>query len=90
MYILSEENTNRYGKEHQNRIYLDEKFCISLSKCFCQVEGDCSLNSRYDRINFLANSLSPRHPRQKHLLTVKGLAAYKEIKGQQYSEQKRK
>ena len=24
---------------------------------------------------------SPRHPRQKYLLTVKGLAAYKEIKG---------
>ena len=23
---------------------------------------------------------SPRHPRQKYLLTVKGLAAYKEIK----------
>ena len=24
---------------------------------------------------------SPRHPRQKYLLTVKGLASYKEIKG---------
>ena len=24
---------------------------------------------------------SPRHPRQKYMLTVKGLAAYKEIKG---------
>lgn len=26
---------------------------------------------------------SPRHPRQKYLLTVKGLAAYKEIRGQE-------
>ena len=58
-----------------------------------------------DRKNFLEHSLSPamnegyirmlyqdspRHPRQKYLLTIKGLAAYKEIKGQQYSEQKRK
>ena len=34
-----------------------------------------------DRSNFLEYSLSPRHPRQKYLLTVKGLAAYKEIKG---------
>ena len=49
-----------------------------------------------DRPNFLEYSLSPamnegyvrmlypdspRHPRQKYLLTVKGLAAYKEIKG---------
>ena len=49
-----------------------------------------------DRKNFLEYSLtpaiskgyvrmlypdSPRHPRQKYLLTVKGLAAYKEIKG---------
>ena len=25
---------------------------------------------------------SPRHPRQKYLLTVKGLAAYREIKGE--------
>ena len=48
-----------------------------------------------DRPNFLEYSLSsainegyvrmlypdsPRHPRQKYLLTVKGLAAYKEIK----------
>ena len=48
-----------------------------------------------DRKNFLEYSLSPainegyvkmlypdspRHPRQKYLLTVKGLAAYKEIK----------
>ena len=58
-----------------------------------------------DRPNFLEYSLSPamnesyvrmlypdypRHPRKKYLLTIKGLAAYKEIKGQQYSEQKRK
>ena len=49
-----------------------------------------------DRPNFLEYTLSPamkegyvrmlypdspRHPRQKYLLTVKGLAAYKEIKG---------
>ena len=34
-----------------------------------------------DRPNFLEYSLSPRHLRQKYLLTVKGLAAYKEIKG---------
>ena len=34
-----------------------------------------------DRPNFLEYSLSPRHPRQKYLLTVKGMAAYKEIKG---------
>lgn len=49
-----------------------------------------------DRPNFLGYTLSPamkegyvrmlypdspRHPRQKYLLTVKGLAAYKEIKG---------
>ena len=49
-----------------------------------------------DRKNFLEYSLSPamnegyirmlypdspRHPRQKYLLTVKGLAAYKEIQG---------
>ena len=30
-----------------------------------------------DRPNFLEYSLSPRHPRQKYLLTVKDLAAYK-------------
>ena len=35
----------------------------------------------YDRKKFLVNSLIPRHPRLKYLLTVKGLAAYKEIKG---------
>ena len=50
-----------------------------------------------DRPNFIEYSLSPaikngyvrllypdspRHPRQKYLLTVKGLAAYKEIKGE--------
>ena len=34
-----------------------------------------------DKPNFLEYSLSPRHLRQKYLLTVKGLAAYKEIKG---------
>ena len=34
-----------------------------------------------NRINFLANSLIPRHSRHKYLLPVKGLAAYKEIKG---------
>lgn len=49
-----------------------------------------------DRMNFMEYSLSPamsegyvrmlypdspRHPRQKYLLTVKGLAAYKELKG---------
>ena len=34
-----------------------------------------------DRPNFLEYSLSPRHPRQKYLLTVKGIAAYKQIKG---------
>ena len=34
-----------------------------------------------DRPNFIEYSLSPRHPRQKYLLTVKGLAACKEIKG---------
>ena len=51
-----------------------------------------------DRKNFLENYLnpaiktgfvrllypdSPRHPRQKYLLTVKGLAAYQEIKGRE-------
>lgn len=50
-----------------------------------------------DRPNFIEYSLSPairngyirmlypdspRHPRQKYLLTVKGLAIYKEIKGE--------
>ena len=35
----------------------------------------------YDRINFHVNSLIPRHSRHKYLLTLKGLAAYKEIKG---------
>ena len=57
-----------------------------------------------DRPNFLEHTLSPamkegyvrmlypdspRHPRQKYLLTVKGLAAYKEIKGIQEESPRR-
>ena len=49
-------------------------FCLNTPQ-------DCASALREQNLLRLANSLSPRHPRQKHLLTVKGLAAYKEIKG---------
>ncbi len=43
-----------------------------------------AMNEGYVRMLYPA---SPRHPRQKYLLTVKGLAAYKEIKERQAESQ---
>ena len=47
-------------------IDLDDLFGYS-NRCITPV-GELML---YDKINFLESSLSPRHPRQKYLLTVK-------------------
>ena len=41
-----------------------------------------SIANGYVRLLYPDSPRHPRHPRQKYLLTVKGLAIYKEIKGE--------